>query len=81
MAEILRVQVENSGSCTSFLASKLLMESFQFCSTRNIEWSFIPERSPPHFGGLWEAAVKRAKSYLKQIVGDTKLTLTQFQPT
>ena len=28
-----------------------------FCSSIGIEWKFIPERSP-HFGGLWEAAVK-----------------------
>ncbi len=30
----------------------------EFCSSRHIVWKFIPERSP-HFGGLWEAAVKR----------------------
>ena len=29
----------------------------EFCSTQNMEWKFIPERAP-HFGGLWEAAVK-----------------------
>ena len=29
----------------------------KFCSTQGICWNFIPERAP-HFGGIWEAAVK-----------------------
>jgi hypothetical protein len=37
-----------------------------FCSSQRIEWSFIPEKSP-HFGGLWEASVKSAKSHLKRV--------------
>lgn len=28
-----------------------------FCASQNIHWSFIPEHAP-HFGGLWESAVK-----------------------
>ena len=29
----------------------------EFCNSKNIEWRYIPERVP-HFGGLWESAVK-----------------------
>ena len=42
----------------------------QFCTAQNIEWKFIPEKAP-HFGGLWEAAVKSMKLHLKKIVGGT----------
>ena len=34
-----------------------------FCSTENIVWKFILKKAP-HFGGLWEAAVKSFKRHL-----------------
>ena len=49
----------------------------EFCSAQNIRWKFIPEHTP-HFGGLWEAAVKSMKSHLKRVVGETKLTFEEF---
>ena len=49
----------------------------KFCSSQNIEWKFIPERTP-HFGGLWEAAVKSTKYYLKHIVSTVKLTFEEM---
>ena len=34
-----------------------------FCTSQGISWDFIPERAP-HFGGLWEAAVKSLKRHV-----------------
>ena len=44
---------------------------------QNITWKFIPE-STPHFGGLWESAVKSMKTHLKHFIGETKLTFEEL---
>ena len=49
----------------------------EFCSTQHMQWKFIPEHAP-HFGGLWEAAVKSMKTHLKRIVSSVKLTFEEF---
>ncbi|XP_044578944.1 uncharacterized protein LOC123261416 [Cotesia glomerata] len=49
-----------------------------FCNEERIEWYFIPPRSP-HFGGIWEAAVKTFKHHLVRTVGDTLLTFEQLE--
>ncbi len=49
-----------------------------FCSLRGIEWSFIPERAP-HFGGLWESAMKGMKTHLRKVTSEVKLTFEELQ--
>ena len=61
-----------------FLSSQITQGAIsEFCSSHNIEWKYIPERSP-HFGGLWESAVKSVKNHLKCIVSPVKLPFEEF---
>ena len=48
-----------------------------FCSSQGIQWNFTPEHAP-HFGGLWEAAVKSFKYHLLRVVGDVRLTYEEL---
>ena len=43
----------------------------------NIERHFMPQKGS-HFGGLWEAAVKRIKYYLHRVVGNVHLTYEEM---
>jgi hypothetical protein len=49
----------------------------RFCSSQAIQWKFIPERAP-HFGGIWEAAVKSLKTTLKRVIGDIVLNFEEL---
>ncbi|CAK9796733.1 hypothetical protein ANTQUA_LOCUS865 [Anthophora quadrimaculata] len=49
----------------------------KFLSDNRIEWHLIPPHAP-HFGGLWEAAVRSTKYHLKRVIGETRLTFEEL---
>ena len=62
----------------AFILSTKMEEAISdFCSTQGITWHFIPERAP-HFGGLWEAAVKSFKTHFTKVVGNSKLNFEEM---
>ncbi|XP_055623654.1 uncharacterized protein LOC129767063 [Toxorhynchites rutilus septentrionalis] len=50
-----------------------IKEIYAFCADEGIACHFIP-RKAPHFGGLWEAAVKVAKKHLFRQLGGRKVS-------
>ncbi|XP_060865555.1 uncharacterized protein LOC132941464 [Metopolophium dirhodum] len=80
-------QEENVLSCsdnsTNFVgAQKELVSMMKKASDdlekEGIEWHFNPP-SAPHFGGIWESAVKSMKHHLKRVISDYKLTSTEMR--
>lgn len=49
----------------------------RFATSKGINFHFNPP-SAPHFGGLWESAVKSAKHHLYRVLGEHILTLPEF---
>ena len=78
MASTLLALIENSRRSMQWTKDRRWYIRFLF-NTRypGIQWKFIPERAP-HFGRLWEAAVKSVKFHFKRVVGDTKLNFEEL---
>ncbi|XP_036347142.1 uncharacterized protein LOC118756489, partial [Rhagoletis pomonella] len=60
------------------LSEKHRSEVYNFCLSNGFDWRFIPPRSP-HFGGLWEAAVKTAKQHFYHSVGSSLLGFDELR--
>lgn len=61
-----------------FLKSDSLNADIQdFLCSQEVTWSFILPNAP-HFGGLWEAAVKSAKHHLHRIVSRAHLNFEEM---
>ena len=58
-------------------ASPFHGEVIEGVAAQGVTWRFIPPRAP-HFGGLWEAAVKAFKRHLRRVLGDATLTYEEF---
>lgn len=78
-----------SDNATNFVGTNnRLTELYQFVernlsqiqlhlTSEGITWKFIPPKSP-HFGGIWESAVKCFKHHLYRVIGDLLFTFEEF---
>jgi len=55
-----------------------LADSERYMAKEGVQWHFNPP-SAPHFGGLWENAVKITKHHLYRVIKDSRLNLEELQ--
>jgi hypothetical protein len=60
-----------------FTSANFQNEIIQSLKQQNIQWHFIPARSP-HRGGFWEAGIKAIKFHLKRVVGNALFTYEEM---
>jgi len=61
-----------------FLSEQHTASISSVCLADGIDWKFIPPRAP-HYGGLWEAAVKSAKFHFYRVVGASILAIDELR--
>jgi hypothetical protein len=59
------------------IKSELFKNFISNCADNNVEWHFIPPRSP-HVGGIWEAGIKSMKFHFKRIIGQSLFTYEEM---
>ncbi|XP_062713961.1 uncharacterized protein LOC134290779 [Aedes albopictus] len=69
---------EGASNDITQLYDMLAEETFQAeivstCAAEGTTWHFTPPKAP-HFGGLWESAIKVAKKHLYRQIGTTRLS-------
>lgn len=72
-ANFIGARAELRRSLAFLRAKDSLSQINQWAATLNVDWQFSPARAP-HFGGLWEAAVRSFKTLLRKAVGSRVLT-------
>jgi len=65
----------SKGLITSYMEFDTSLQ--HFAAEERLTWHFIPPRAP-HFGGLWEAAVRSIKQHLKRTIENTSLTMVEM---
>ncbi|XP_072766594.1 uncharacterized protein [Anoplolepis gracilipes] len=60
-----------------FTKKQTQLKLSEFFVEHRIEWRTIPPNAP-HFGGIWEAAIKSAKYHMKRVIGDAALNYDEM---